>query len=38
MATIDCPVCGYENEYDPEEEDVIACLCCGEIIAVEENT
>jgi DNA-directed RNA polymerase subunit RPC12/RpoP len=37
MNIIVCPNCGAENEYDPEEQDVIMCDDCDQLIFVPEE-
>ena len=36
IATIECPRCGYENEYDTDN-DVILCEECDEMIFIPEE-
>lgn len=35
--TVECPKCGHENEYDPDN-DVILCEECNEMIFIPETT
>ena len=37
MSYITCPNCGFENDYDPEEQDVIACDSCDQLIFIPEG-
>lgn len=36
VSYITCPFCGHSNSYDPEEQDVIACDNCDQLIFIPE--